>query len=168
MAIRKKEPELEVSKLLDNLDKKEINMLGVNPYITFEGNCEEAINFYKKALNGEVLYTQRYGDSPMAAEGMNDKVLHTTLKVGDSTIMACDNMPGQPAASGSSISLAIGLNDTARAKTIFDNLADGGNVTMPLDKTFWAEAFGMLTDKFGVNWMVNCDKPAEESEQAAA
>jgi len=143
-------------------------MLGVQPYITFEGNCEEAVNYYKDCMNGEVLYIQHYGDSPMAAEGMNDKVLHTTLKIGESHIMACDNMPGQPSASGSNISLAVGTNDTAQAETMFNKLAEGGQITMPMQKTFWAESFGMLTDKFGVNWMFNCDKPEEESKSAGS
>lgn len=143
-------------------------MIGVNPYIAFKGNCKDAINFYKDALGAEVLYTQTYGNSPMSEPGNEDKILHSTIKVGDSHIMLCDDVRPEAAAAGGNISLAVGLNDTARAKTIFNNLADGGNVTMPLDKTFWAEAFGMLTDKFGINWMVNCDKPVDEAEKAAA
>lgn len=143
-------------------------MIGVQPYLNFNGNCEEAINFYKNALDGEILFMQRYGESPMQGMSGDQKVMHCTLKIGDSNIMASDNPEGHPANPGSNISLAIGLNDVERARTMFDNLSDGGNVTMPLDKTFWAEAFGMVTDKFGINWMVNCDAPHEESEQAAA
>ena len=143
-------------------------MLGVQPYLNFNGNCEEAINFYKDALGGEILFMQRYGESPMAGMSGDNKVMHCTLKIGDTHIMASDNPENMPATAGSNISLAIGLNDVDRAQAMFNNLADGGNVTMPLNKTFWAEAFGMLTDKFGINWMVNCDQPHEESEQAAA
>ena len=80
--------------------------------------------------------------------------------------MMCDD-PRPKAVTVSNISLSIGLDDTAKAKLIFDNLSDGGKVKMPLDKTFWADAFGMLTDKFGIKWMINCNKPADEGERAA-
>ena len=143
-------------------------MFGVKPYLNFNGNCEEAINYYKDCLGGEVEFMQRYGDSPMGGEGMNDKILHTQVKIGDSIIMASDNPPGQPSTSGSNISLAIGTDDVAKAETMFDKMAEGGEITMPMQETFWAERFGMLTDKFGINRMFNCDKPHEESEQVAA
>lgn len=133
-------------------------MLGVNPYISFNGNCSEAIEFYKSALNADVLFSQTYGESPAAGMGAADNIMHCTLKVGDSPIMMCDNPRPGPAVGGN-ISLAIGLDDPQRAKQLFDNLAQGGTVKMPLEKTFWAEAFGMVTDKFGINWMINCDAP---------
>jgi PhnB protein len=134
-------------------------MLGVNPYIAFKGNCREAIEFYKTALDADVLFTQTVGESPMPDMGPADNIMHCTIKVGDSTIMMCDDpMPGGTAGSGN-ISLAIGLNDAERARQLFGNLAQDGTVVMPLEKTFWAEAFGMVTDKFGVKWMVNCDAP---------
>jgi PhnB protein len=134
-------------------------MLGVNPYITFKGNCRAAIEFYKSALDAKVLFTQTVGESPMADMGPAENIMHCTIKVGDSTIMMCDDPSPDGAAVGGNISLAIGLNDPARAKELFGNLAKDGTVIMPLEKTFWAEAFGMLTDKFGVKWMVNCDAP---------
>lgn len=144
-------------------------MLGVNPYIAYKGNCQEAIDFYKEALGAEVLFAQPYGESPMAEMGPADAIMHATIKVGESHIMMCDDMRPEAGDKGGNISLAIGLNDVQKARTMFDNLADGGSITMPLDKTFWAEAFGMLTDKFGINWMVNCDAPhSEESEKATA
>ena len=133
-------------------------MLGVNPYISFNGNCREAIEFYKSALDAQLVFSQTYGESPMADMGAKDNIMHCTLKVGDSPVMMCDN-PGPGPAAGGNISLAIGLDDPSRAKQLFDNLAQGGKVTMPLEKTFWAEAFGMVTDKFGINWMINCDAP---------
>lgn len=142
-------------------------MLGVNPYIAFKGNCKEAIDFYKKALDAELLFSQTWGESPMSEPGLEDKIMHATIKVGDSSIMMCDD-PRSETPAASNISLAIGLNDTDTAKRLFNNLSDGGSVTMPLDKTFWAEAFGMLTDKFGINWMINCDTPQTETEKAAA
>jgi PhnB protein len=134
-------------------------MLGVNPYIAFKGNCRAAIEFYKSALDAQVLFLQTMGESPMSKMGPADYIMHCSIKVGDSTIMLCDDPRPDAAAAGGNISLAIGLNDPARAKQLFENLAVEGAVAMPLQKTFWAEAFGMLTDKFGVKWMVNCDAP---------
>jgi len=135
-------------------------MIGVQPYLAFQGNCEEAINFYKDALGAELLFMQRFGESPMADMAPAEKVMHCTLKIGDSHIMACDNMsPDHPTNVGNNISLAIGTNDVERAQQMFDRMSEGGTVTMPMQQTFWAERFGMLTDKFGINWMFNCDKP---------
>ena len=134
-------------------------MLGVNPYIAFKGNCRAAIDFYKSALDAQVVFTQTVGESPMSNMGPPDNIMHCTIKVGGSTIMMCDDpRPGSEAAGGN-ISMAIGLNDPEQAKQIFANLANGGTVAMPLEKTYWAEAFGMVTDRFGVKWMVNCDAP---------
>jgi len=134
-------------------------MLGVNPYIAFKGNCREAIEFYKGALNAAVLFTQTVGESPMSNMGPPENIMHCSLKVGDSTIMMCDDPRPDAAAAGGNISLAIGLNDPERAKQLFGNLSNDGSVLMPLEKTHWAEAFGMVTDKFGIRWMVNCDAP---------
>jgi PhnB protein len=134
-------------------------MLGVNPYIAFKGNCRQAIEFYKDALDAEVLFTQTVGESRMADMGPMENIMHCTIKVGDSTIMMCDDPRSDAAVGNGNISLAIGLNDPERAKRVFGNLAKNGSVIMPLEKTYWAEAFGMVTDKFGVKWMVNCDAP---------
>jgi PhnB protein len=134
-------------------------MLGVNPYIAFKGNCQQAIEFYKTALGAAVLFTQTVGESPMSNMGPATNIMHCTMKVGDSTIMMCDDPRPEAAAGDGNISLAIGLNDPDRATQLFSNLADGGSVIMPLEKTYWAEAFGMVMDKFGVKWMVNCDAP---------
>jgi PhnB protein len=143
-------------------------MIGVQPYLNFNGNCEEAINFYKDILGGELLFIQRYGESPMKGMGPDNNVMHCTLKVGDTHIMASDNPEGQPASVGSNISLAIGSNDPAGAEAMFEKMADGGNVTMPMQETFWAERFGMLTDKYGINWMFNCEKTGTDHAQATA
>ena len=134
-------------------------MLGVSPYIAFKGNCRQAIEFYKTALGAEVLFTQTVGESPMSNMGPATNIMHCTIKVGDSTIMMCDDPLPHPAAGDGNISLAIGLDDPERARQLFGNLADGGSVIMPLEKTYWAEAFGMVRDKFGVKWMTNCDAP---------
>lgn len=134
-------------------------MLRVNPYIAYKGNCQDAIEFYKTALNAEMLFVQKVGDSPMPEMGPAEKIMHCSIKIGDSVVMLCDDMRLTPPDGHGNISLAIGLNDPARAKQIFDKLAEDGSVVMPIGKTYWAEAFGVLTDKFGVTWMVNCEAP---------
>lgn len=134
-------------------------MLGVNPYIAYKGNCRDAIEFYKGALDATAVFIQTVGQSPMSNMGPPENIMHCTMKVGDSTIMLCDDPRPESPAAGGNISLAIGLNDPERAKVLFGKLSDGGSVIMPLAKTYWAEAFGMLTDKFGVRWMINCDAP---------
>ena len=145
-------------------------MLGVKPYISFKGNCEEAINFYKEKLGAEVLYMGRYGDSPMAGKGPDDKIMHCSIKIGDSVIMACDNVfeASNPTTIGNNITLAIGTNDVAQAETAFDQMSDGATIVMPMQATFWAERFGMLTDKFGINWMFNVDKPMSDHAKATS
>jgi PhnB protein len=133
-------------------------MLGVNPYIVFNGNCREALDFYKSALGGEVLFVQTVGESPMSKMGPANNIMHATLKVGESRIMMSDDMrPESPAVAGM-ISLAIGVDDKTKAEQMFSNLSQGGSVIMALQKTYWAEAFGMLTDKFGVRWMINFEQ----------
>src|SRR5436305_358272 len=131
-------------------------MLGVSPYIAFKGNCCEAIELYKTALDAEVQFIQTVGESPMSEMGAAGNIMHCTLKVGDSTIMLCDDPNPTAVADGGKISLTIGLNDPARARQIFSALAKDGSVIMPIEKTYWAEAFGMVADKFGVKWMINC------------
>jgi PhnB protein len=134
-------------------------MLGVSPYIAFKGNCRQAIEFYKDALGAQVLFLQTVGESPMSNMGPAENIMHCSMRIGESTVMVCDDPRPDAAAVGGNISLALGLNDPAQAKQIFGSLAKDGSVMMPLGKTFWAEAFGMVTDKFGVRWMVNCDAP---------
>ncbi len=134
-------------------------MLTVEPYIAFKGTCKEAIAFYTSAVDAKLLFSQTFGDSPMASMGKADNIMHCTLQIGESKIMMCDDPSPDGSAPGSSISLAVGLKDIDRANQIFTNLAVGGTVIMPMQKTFWAEGFGMLTDKFGIKWMVNCEAP---------
>ncbi len=148
-------------------------MQGIKPYISFKGNCEEAINFYKDKLGAEVLYMGRYGESPMAdkAPGQGDKIMHVSLQIGDSVLMACDNVfdgGDNPTTVGNNISLAYGTTDVVEAERAFESMSDGATIVMPIQETFWAERFGMLTDKFGINWMFNCDKPQGDEQKAAA
>lgn len=134
-------------------------MLTVNPYIAFTGNCREAVDFYVRAIGAEVLFLQTVGESQMPNMGPATSIMHCTIKVGDATILLCDDARPEAAAGGGNISLAIGLDDPGLAEQLFAGLADGGAVIMPIQKTYWAEGFGMVTDKFGVRWMVNCEAP---------
>ena len=144
-------------------------MLGIKPYINFKGNCEEAVNFYVEQLGAEVLFMGRYGESPMKGQAPDDKVLHCTFKIGDSHVMACDSVFEEyPVIEGNNITLAIGTNDVDEAERVFDKLAEGAQVTFALQETFWAKKFGMLIDKFGINWMVNCESEGTDHAQATA
>jgi PhnB protein len=135
-------------------------MLGVNPYITFNGNCEEAINFYAENLGGTIQGFHRVSDSPMASPDMDpNKIFHTTLIIGNTTIMGSDSFGPEGTTVGNNISLAIGTNDLEAADEMFTKMAEGGTVIMPMGETYWAARFGMLTDKYGINWMFNCEKP---------
>ena len=129
----------------------------IEPYLFFEGRCEEAIEFYKKAIGVDEARVMRYKDSPEAQPpGMSipgDKVMHAALKIGDTTLMMSDGYAqGHPSFQGFSISLTVGSDAEAQKK--FAALGDGGKVTMPLAKTFFSSSFGILTDRFGVGWMV--------------
>jgi PhnB protein len=131
----------------------------VQPYLFFEGRCEEAVEFYRGALGAEVTALMRFKDSPdplppgMVPPGSEDKVMHASFRVGDATVMASDGRcGGQPNFGGVSLSLAV--PDEATADRFFAALADGGQVRMPLGKTFFAPRFGMVADRFGVSWMV--------------
>jgi PhnB protein len=132
----------------------------VEPYLMFEGRAEEAIEFYKNALSAKIVMLMRFKDAPPGAcgpdsvpPGGENKVMHATLRIGDSTVMASDgNCSGKANFSGISLSLAA-AND-AEAQRLFSALSAGGNVMMPLTKTFFASSFGMLTDRFGVTWMI--------------
>lgn len=134
-------------------------MTTVQPYVFFGGRCDEALEFYKKAIGAQVDFLMRYKESPhptppgMLAPGYEDKVMHTTFRVGDSILMASDGCGEKLAFAGFNLALSVATED--EAKKAFDALAEGGQVKMPITKTFWSPAFGMLTDKFGMNWMVS-------------
>ncbi len=132
-------------------------------YLTFNGNCEEALNFYKDALDGEIVGIMRFGDSPVEV-GDDDKkrIMNASFKFGDNTFMASDTMPGQDGPTTSNIAMALVTTDLEATDRTFSALAEGGKITMPLDNTFWNARFGMLTDKFGIEWMINCDLPKSE------
>lgn len=131
----------------------------VEPYLFFEGRCEEALTFYRKALGAEVTMMMRFNESPepqpegMCAPGSEDKIMHASFRIGETTLMASDGRAtGKPVFQGTSLSLSVPSD--AEAKRLFNALSDGGQVQMPLGKTFYASSFGMVADRFGVSWMI--------------
>jgi PhnB protein len=133
----------------------------LQPYLFFTGNCEEALNFYKKIFGGEVTQMMRWKDMPQGGGGpevtpeTENMVMHATFKSPEFSFMASDATPGKQYGEGN-ISLSIGLTDPAQGQRIFDALAQGGNVEQPFGDAFWGAKFGMLTDKYGIDWMINC------------
>jgi len=132
----------------------------LQPYLFFEGRCEEAIEFYRRALGAEVMMLMRYKESPephspgCLPPGSENKIMHATFRVGDTTVMASDgNCAGKPAFQGFSLSLTVPAE--AEADRMFTALAEGGEVQMPLSKTFFSPRFGMVKDRFGLLWMVH-------------
>jgi len=131
----------------------------VRPYLSFEGRCEEALEFYKSAVGAEVTALMRFSDAPeppppsAVAPGSENKVMHACLRIGATEIMATDGgCQGQSGFSG--VSLALSVGSEGEAERVFAALAEGGEVRMPLGQTFFSPAFGMLADRFGVAWMV--------------
>jgi PhnB protein len=131
----------------------------IQPYLFFNGRCEEAIEFYRKALGATVEMMMRFKESPepmppdMLQPGFENKVMHATLRIGGAVLMASDGH-GAGALDFKGFSLSIDAPDAAGADRMFNALAEGGTVTMPIGKTFWSPRFGMVTDRFGVGWMV--------------
>jgi PhnB protein len=144
-----------ISAYLDN-DEPEDTAMQAQPYLFFDGTCDEALDFYTKAVGAKVGMRMYFRDAPdqaMVKPEARDKVMHAAVTIGDSTLLASDgHCGGAPKFDGFSISLTAGSK--AEAEKCFAALAEGGTVQMPLDKTFFAGAFGMLKDKFGVGWMV--------------
>ena len=138
----------------------------VQNYLTFDGRCDEAIEFYKKTLGAEVLMLMRFKDAPPehpCSPGSENKVMHACFRVGETQIMASDgHNHGAPKFEGFSLSLQV--DTEADAKKRFTALGEGGEVMMPLSKTFFAKSFGMVKDRFGVHWMVIA--PAEQAQSA--
>lgn len=133
----------------------------LSPYLNFSGNCEEAFHFYAKVLNGKVAYIQHFGDSPMADRVGPDfakKVMHATLEFNGRHLYGCDTPPDmQSEMKGFAISLET--SSPEESEKLFQAISNGGNITMPFQKTFWSPGFGMLKDKYGVPWMVNTYQP---------
>ena len=132
----------------------------LNAYLSFSGNCEAAFAFYLKHLGGEIMEQHRYAGSPMEAQcpsGWGDKIMHMRARVGDMVLMGSDAGGECAPEKLAGFSLSINTADPAEAERIFAAMSENAVIGMPLAETFWARRFGMLTDQFGVPWMVNCE-----------
>lgn len=132
----------------------------LNTYLFFDGECEAAFKFYEQCLGGKIEALMRHTGSPMEAEvppEWREKILHACLMVGDRLLMGSDAPPGhfeRP----QGFAVSVNVADPSEAERVFNALAKGGTITMPIEKTFWSVRFGMLVDRFGIPWMVNCDQ----------
>jgi PhnB protein len=143
-------------------------MATVNVYLTFNGNCEEAFLFYKSVFGGEFQYIGKFKDMPNndpncppLSEEDGNKIMHVTLPISNETCLMASDTFGEWAPKlieGNNFSVSINANSKLEADTLFNALSQGGQITMPMNKTFWGAYFGMFTDKFGINWMVNFDE----------
>jgi PhnB protein len=132
----------------------------INAYLSFNGNCEEAFKFYEKLLGGKIEVIFTHEGTPAASNVPPEwlkKIMHACLTIGNAVLMGSDVPPGQYK-QPHGYSINIGVNNVAEAERIFNALAEDGAVHMPLGETFWAERFGMLTDRFGIPWMLNCQR----------
>jgi PhnB protein len=131
----------------------------LNPYLYFNGNCEEAFKFYEKALDGKIEAMMTHAGTPAESQTppeWRNKILHARLSVNGTILMASDAPPGRFSPQ-QGFSVSISLKDPQKGEQVFNALAEGGKIGMPYQKTFWSPGFGMLTDKFGIPWMVNCE-----------
>jgi PhnB protein len=134
----------------------------LNPYLAFDGQCEAAFKFYEEQLGAKIQFMLPHGEAPVPCqlpEEWRNKIMHATLALGDQTLMGADCPPGyyqKP----QGISVTLGISDPKEAERVFHALAKNGTVQTPIQKTFWALRFGMVTDRFGIPWMINCTKAA--------
>ena len=139
----------------------------IQPYLFFNGTCEQAVEFYRKALGAQVEFTMRYKESPeapppgMVPPGWENKIMHTSFRIGETTVMASDGCSAEKS-NFDGFSLAISVSDEAEADRVFAALSKGGQVKMPLTKTFWSPRFGMLEDRFGIGGMVSVRPPGQK------
>ena len=139
----------------------------IQPYLFFDGRCEEAIAFYREALGAQELMKLRFKDAPASqdyqtAPELADKIMHATLVVGSTHLLMSDGQAGEQKTTPSGFSLSVTVNDVASGEKYFNALSQDGQITMPFQKTFWTDGFGMLVDKFGVSWMVNVQHEGEK------
>jgi PhnB protein len=133
----------------------------INPYLIFNGDCKAAFTFYAESLKGNIEAMMTFGETPAAEhvpKDLHNLIIHTRLAVGDQAIMGSDTTPDRPVEEMSGCSVSLNVDSIAEAERVFNALAEDGEVQMSLEQTFWAARFGMLVDRFGVSWMVNCEK----------
>ena len=134
----------------------------LNPYLSFDGRCREAFEFYAQTLGGRISFMQTIGESPMAADmpaESHGRIMHVTMEVGDQVLQGADAPPGQFTNPGG-FCVALHFDEVAEGECVFGALAQEGTVQMPFQSTFWAKGFGMLIDRFGTPWAVNAGQPA--------
>ena len=130
-------------------------------YLNFNGNCRDAMKFYERCLGGELQimpFAEAPGNHPPEAK---DRIMHARLTNGSAVLMASDTMPGMPFQKGTNFAICVNCQTQEELERFFSAISQKGNVTMPLQDTFWGARFGMLTDQFGVNWMFNFEKPKD-------
>lgn len=136
----------------------------MNPYLNFpNGNCKAAFGFYQQVFGAKPMFSMTWGESPMADQAPNgdgSKIMHASLQFPDGSMLMGADYPPQYGTPFGGFSLSVNARDVAEAERAFAGISEGGQVTMPLEKTFWAERFGMCVDRFGVSWMVNCEAKA--------
>ncbi|MDP1442375.1 VOC family protein [Priestia megaterium] len=142
-------------------------VLGIYPYLVMNGNGQEAVKFYERALNAKVIGVQTFGEMPGNPEFPTpieaiDRVMNAHLKVGDTDLMLSDTFPGQPYQIGSQVTIAITIGSVEKSKEVFEKLKEGGKIEMPLQETFWSPSYGQVTDKFGVTWQISTHIDANE------
>jgi PhnB protein len=133
----------------------------INPYLIFNGNCKAAFTFYAQSLPGEIEAMMTFGETPAGEhvpKDLHNLIIHTRLVVGDQAIMGSDTTPDRPVDEVTGFSVSLNVDSIAEAERVFTALSEDGTVQMALEQTFWAARFGMLVDRFGVSWMVNCEK----------
>lgn len=134
-------------------------MKEINAYLTFDGNCREAMKFYEKCLHAELQMMPFSSADMKVPAGTEERIMHAKLTSNKAVLMASDNMPGMPFQKGNNFSISINCESQTEVDRLFAALGEKGTVTMPLQNTFWGAYFGMLTDRFGINWMFNFDMP---------
>ena len=140
------------------------------PYLAFNGDCREAFDFYRDALHGEITLRMTYGESPMHGDmpaETHDRIMHVHLVAGGASLMGGDAPPGH-AVGAASTCISVNIESPEEAERIFNALSAGGKVDMPIGETFWAQRFGMLTDRYGKPWMVNCGSAATDTTNEKA
>ena len=131
-------------------------------YVSFAGNCEEALNFYKEALGGEILQISKMGEGPMEVpEHVKGKIMHARLQIGENVLYMSDTFDPSSIIQGNNVSLSLQPESLDQTENLFNKLSAGGTVKMPLQDTFWGARFGMFIDKFGIHWMLNCELKKE-------
>lgn len=137
-------------------------MATINPYINFDGNCAEAFDFYQSAFGGEFQAKQKFGEVPGmdVPPAQKDRIMHVALPIGGTALLMGSDWSEQfgPMVRGNSFAVTINTEDRGEAERLFNALSAGGKVSMPMTEAFWGAYFGMFSDKFGINWMVNCEK----------